>query len=78
MRVYADRRGRLFFGDKVPRDCLTLAHHDDRDHLRRVVRSLGRLAYDGRTLVVPGAPEAKEGQVSSILLHFGEKVRAAL
>lgn len=58
--AYADARGVIGFCEdgKVPRGVLVFARHRSVDELQLLVAPKARLAHDGRTLLVPGVPEA--------------------
>lgn len=55
--VYCSRDGVIGIGRRAPRGSLPLVSAPGR-HLRRVVEAVVRRAYDGKTLLVPGIPEA--------------------
>lgn len=57
--AYADARGVIGFGEVCPKGTLPIIRCKDKeaeDHLA----ALARLAYDGKTLLVPGIPEAPD------------------
>ena len=55
--VYCSRDGVIGIGRRAPRGSLPLVSARGRN-LRRIVEVVARHAYDGRTLLVPGIPEA--------------------
>lgn len=59
--AYADARGVIGFclDGEVPRGVLVFARHRSVDELKELVAPKARLAHDGRTLLVPGVPEAR-------------------
>lgn len=60
MKAYAWRTGQIEFGRKVPPGALPIAEAPAKK-LRREIDVAARHAYDGKTLLVPGVPEAKHG-----------------
>jgi hypothetical protein len=56
--AYADRSGVIGFGLKSPPEALRIGRHPDLDRLKTVVTAVARRAYDNKTLLVPGIPEA--------------------
>jgi len=57
MIAYCYRSGEIDFGQRVPSGALLVLSGRGRI-VREVVSGGCRLAYDGRTLLVPGVPEA--------------------
>ncbi len=56
--AHADRAGVIrFTQSKCPSGCLPIARGDDT--LMERIRAQARLAYDNKTLLVPGVPEAQ-------------------
>lgn len=58
--IYAYRSGIVRVGRRVPTRALLLAAHTSRYRLRAAVDMCARIAYDGRTHLVPGVPEAAD------------------
>jgi|GEM_PF-6691321 len=57
--AYADRRGVIGFrAGRAPKGVLVFARHRDVTQLEQIVGVVARHGYDGRTLLVPGVPEA--------------------
>lgn len=57
--AFADRSGVIEFGQgRVPRGMLPLYRHRNAARVRDLISATARHAYDGRTLLVPGVPEA--------------------
>lgn len=56
--AYCWRGGVIEFGPRVPGGALPVDRGTERS-VRRRVEPLARHAYDGRTLLVPGIPEAE-------------------
>lgn len=78
MIAIASRNGVIAFANKLPRKALPIASGDSKK-LRRVVMALARQAYDGKTLLVPGIPEAaNEAEKILALERFCTSVRGAL
>lgn len=78
-KVYADRRGVIGFGTRVPRGLLLVASDASHERLYDVVEVLARHAYDGETLLVPGIPEAEtDDQAVDALIAFRDQVRVRL
>ncbi|WP_294541585.1 host nuclease inhibitor protein [uncultured Rhodoblastus sp.] len=59
--AYADRGGIIGFGIRCPPSALPIARHLNIDRLKTVVSAVARHAYDNQTLLVPGIPEAVDG-----------------
>lgn len=55
----ADRRGVIEFAARLPEGLLPIGR-DWEGRIRRAVEVVARHAYDGRTLLVPGVPEAAD------------------
>lgn len=55
--AYCWRDGRLECASRAPKGALVLANGPMR-LLRKITSTIGRHGYDGRTLLVPGIPEA--------------------
>ena len=58
-RAYCWRGGVIEFGRRIPDGALPVDHGTERS-VRRRVEVLARHAYDGKTLLVPGIPEAED------------------
>ena len=77
MIAHCYANGVIVFGKARPRT-LPITHGDGRK-LRRVVSGLARHAYDGRTLLVPGLPEASSwNERSAALVRFKAEVELQL
>lgn len=73
--AFANRRGVIGFGHRVPANTLVIADDPNREHLHEVVEVLARHAYDGETLLVPGIPEADtDDQALEALIAFRRQV----
>jgi hypothetical protein len=59
--AYADRDGVIGFGVRCPPGALPIARHLNIDRLKTVVSAVARRACDNETLLVPGIPEAGDG-----------------
>lgn len=57
--AHADRSGVIRCGASVPAGALCVLTAS-RHHVRKIVSALARHAYDGKTLLVPGIPEAAD------------------
>lgn len=80
LTAFADRSGQISFtGDaSVPDGMLAIACAPS-DQLRRVVSVNARFAYNNKTLLVPGVPEAKDdADALDALLIFQARVRQRL
>ena len=76
---FADRAGVIEFGTRTPKGCLTIASHGDREALEAAVGPPARLAYDNKTLLVPGIPEAdSDDDALEALLAFRDQVAMRL
>ncbi|MFC5421447.1 hypothetical protein ACFPOB_17960 [Bosea eneae] len=58
-RAYCWRGGVIEFGRRIPEGALPVDQGSERS-VRRRVEPLARHAYDGKTLLVPGIPEAED------------------
>ncbi|MBB4200755.1 hypothetical protein CCR94_12615 [Rhodoblastus sphagnicola] len=77
--AFANRAGVIGFGRRCPAGALPIAQHDDRDLLKSKVSVVALLAHDNKTLLVPGVPEAEDGdQALSALTKFAERIRSRL
>jgi len=78
MIAAAYANGVIAFAGKLPGKALPIASGDSKK-LRDAVVALARLAYDGKTLLVPGIPEAaNEDEKILALERFCARVREAL
>ena len=59
MKAYAWRTGRIDFGRAVPDGALEIVDLPAKE-CRRLIKGTARIAYDNKTLLVPGVPEADE------------------
>lgn len=70
MIAYCYRSGRIEFGRSIPDGAIKVAQGPARS-LRALMSVLARHAYDGKTLLVPGIPEAKtDKQAADALQSF--------
>ncbi|GBQ96736.1 hypothetical protein AA23498_2720 [Acetobacter nitrogenifigens DSM 23921 = NBRC 105050] len=58
MRAYCFRSGHIEFGSTNPEGTLPIGRSRSEKKLREIVEVNARRAYDGKTLLVPGIPEA--------------------
>ena len=60
--AYAGRCGTIAFTTKrsVPQGMIAFARHQSLDDLKQIVSAKCRHGYDGKTLLVPGVPEAPD------------------
>ena len=58
MKAFAWRTGRIDFAQRVPKGALLIASGKAK-MVRSTLTALARNAYDGKTLLVPGVPEAE-------------------
>jgi len=78
MRAYAWRSGKIEFGELVPDGALLIAVGPE-EELRAEVKVLARSAYDNKTLLVPGVPEAEtDSEAMDALFEFKDRVEAGL
>lgn len=79
MKAFAYASGLIVFSGRASVDgTLPIAQGSARE-LRRVVSELARRAYDGKTLIVPGLPEARNwDERSAALMRFKAAVEKAL
>jgi hypothetical protein len=74
MYAYAWRSGKIEFGRRVPKGALEIAHSPGRK-FRNIIEVNARHAYDNKTLLVPGIPEAQnEVEAFAALKRFGELI----
>ncbi len=72
--AYCWRSGEISVGKKRPEGTLPIAH-GPATTLRRALTARARHAYDGRTLLVPGIPEAPDdGEALLALRRFARFV----
>lgn len=57
MLAYCWRTGRIDFGRSVPEGAIKIAQGPSKK-LKPLICAVARHAYDGKTLLVPGVPEA--------------------
>lgn len=70
MKAFCDRRGVIKFGRSVPDGQLLVASAPAK-FLRDEITASARHAYDGKTLLVPGVPEAEtEDEALDALIRF--------
>lgn len=58
MKAFAWRSGRIDFGQRVPKGALLIVSGKAKK-VRSLITATARHAYDGKTLLVPGVPEAE-------------------
>lgn len=65
-RAWCYRSGELVFGEDAPEGVIVIAEvrGPTVEQLREKLETRARLAYDGETLLVPGIPEAKDGDAA--------------
>lgn len=74
MHAYCYRSGEIEFGDTVPKGAISVLEGDEA-LVRERVSARARLAYDNKTLLVPGVPEANnEKEARYALFRFLEFV----
>lgn len=81
MKAYCYRSGQIRFGGRTPRGAILFAEATPEGEclLRGIVSVLARHAYDGKTLLVPGVPEAVDAEAALAALHrFQDEVRERL
>lgn len=57
--AYCWASGQIEFGTKVPEGAIEMARGKE-SIVRKHISATARLAYDGKTLLVPGVPEAAD------------------
>ena len=73
MIAYSFANGVIEFGAKVPDGALPLGRARSAAKLKEIVEVNARHAYDGKTLLVPGVPEAKgQGDAYLNFTYFRE------
>lgn len=72
--AYCYRSGQVMIGDRVPKGAMELCRARS-PRLREAVEVVARHAYDGKTLLVPGIPEAEDDtQALRAADHFREQL----
>ena len=72
--AYAWRGGIIEFGSTTPKGAIELARSWEA-RLREVICAIARHAYDGKTLLVPGIPEAEtDAKAAEALDRFRDQV----
>lgn len=70
MKAYCYRTGLIRFGNKVPDGAIQIAQGPSK-LLRNMIDAVSRHAYDGKSLLVPGIPEAEtDEQAADALQRF--------
>ena len=59
MKAFAYRSGEIEFSDVIPSGALPIIGKNRKSIPRARIEAGARLAYDGKTLLVPGIPEAE-------------------
>lgn len=78
MIAYCYRSGQIGLGRRLPKGALPIARVKGRS-LRPVIEVLARWAYDNKTMLVPGIPEASsDTEALAALRQFGNEVRRRL
>ncbi len=73
--AFCGRDGVIEFGRQVPEGLLPIMRGRSRE-VRAIVEVCARHAYDGRTLLVPGLPEAENDEAAlDALMRFRDYVR---
>jgi len=76
--AYCWRTGQIGLGRRLPKGALPIVRHNGRK-LRQVVEVLARWAYDNKTMLVPGIPEAgSDVEALAALKRFAEQVKRRL
>jgi hypothetical protein len=79
MKAFCDRNGVIEFGPFVPDGHLPIATSADGIRLRETIEGACRHAYDGKTLLVPGIPEADSDDAAlDALLAFNRGIQERL
>lgn len=72
------RSGEAFVSRRVPKGTMKIVTGHGR-RLRRILSACARHAYDGKTLLVPGLPEADDDRLAiEAVKHFEEMLRKRL
>lgn len=78
MKAFVWRSGQVKVGTVVPAGAIEIAEGEDFE-LRTAIVAAGRLAYDGKTILVPGVPEAADGYAAmDALLAFKAELEGQL
>lgn len=79
-RAYCFASGQIGFTDETPPNgALIFATHSDEKTLRDTTTGLARLAYDNKTWLVPGCPEARDqSEALSAMERFAGRIELAL
>lgn len=68
MIAYCYRSGQIMFGRSVPKGAIKVAQGPAKA-LRKMICATARHAYDGKTLLVPGVPEARTEKLAGDALE---------
>lgn len=63
MKAFCWQTGKIEFGRSVPDGALEIANAPAKK-IRKVICATARHAYDGKTLLVPGVPEAADEDIA--------------
>jgi hypothetical protein len=75
MIAYCYRSGQIMFGRTVPEGAIEVTRGPAKK-LRKLICAVARHAYDGKTLLVPGIPEApNERQAEAALRRFKDWIK---
>lgn len=78
MKAFVWRSGEVDVGDVVPDGTIEIAEGKDAD-LRASIIAVGRLADEGKTILVPGIPEAaNDVEALDALYAFQQEIVARL
>lgn len=78
LAVYCHRSGVIGFARRAPKGVLVCGRGPD-DHVRRAADAIARRGYDGKTLLVPGIPEAEtEGAAFDAAVRFQKQIALRL
>lgn len=78
MKARCYRGGQIGLGVREPKGAITFASGSARK-LRAIVSAVARHAYDGKTLLVPGIPEAENDDAAlAALERFQGEIRKRL
>lgn len=71
--AYAYRSGEIGFGLIVPDNALEIARGEKR-RITNIIKGIARQAYDGKTWLVPGVPEATDqnAAIEALIRFAGE------
>lgn len=73
IRAFCFATGVIGFGADVPANAIEIAQSYSERHLKNFIEVKARHAYDGKTLLVPGVPEAENEKAAGNAL--GEWLR---